>query len=61
MLPSLAAHIGLTTVQMGPLLTAKGLGGLAGSFLSPLLPLVRAVHCCLPRTLFTSIHARVSL
>lgn len=40
MLPSLAAHIGLTTVQMGPLLTAKGLGGLAGSFLSPLLPLV---------------------
>lgn len=39
MLPSLAAHIGLSTVQMGPLLTAKGLGGLAGSFLSPLLPL----------------------
>ena len=41
MLPSLAAHVGLAPVQMAPLLTAKGLGGLAGSFLCPLLPLVR--------------------
>jgi len=39
MLPSLAQHVGLTPVQMAPLLTAKGLGGLAGSFLCPLLPL----------------------
>lgn len=48
MLPSLAAHVGLTTVQMGPLLTAKGLGGLAGSFLSPLLPLARARRLSCP-------------
>lgn len=41
MLPSLAQHIGLTPLQMAPLLTAKGFGGLAGSFLCPLLPMVR--------------------
>jgi hypothetical protein len=41
MLPSLAQHVGLTPVQMAPLLTAKGLGGLLGTFLCPLLPLVR--------------------
>jgi hypothetical protein len=41
MLPSLATHVGLTPVQMAPLLTSKGLGGLLGTFLCPLLPLVR--------------------
>ena len=41
MLPSLAHHIGLTPLQMAPLLTAKGFGGLAGSFLCPLIPMVR--------------------
>lgn len=41
MLPTLAAHVGLTPLDMAPLLTAKGAGGLAGSFLCPLLPLVR--------------------
>jgi hypothetical protein len=41
MLPSLAEHVALTPVQMAPLLTAKGFGGLFGSFVCPLLPLVR--------------------
>lgn len=41
MLPSLAQHVGLTPVQMAPLLTAKGFGGILGSFICPLLPLVR--------------------
>jgi hypothetical protein len=41
MLPSLAQHIGLTPLQMAPLLTAKGFGGLAGSFICPLIPMVR--------------------
>jgi hypothetical protein len=50
MLPSLAAHVGLTPVQMAPLLTAKGLGGLAGSFLCPLLPLVRRLRDARSRT-----------
>jgi hypothetical protein len=43
MLPSLAHHIGLTPLQMAPLLTAKGFGGLAGSFLCPLIPMVRCL------------------
>ncbi len=51
MLPSLAAHIGLSPVAMAPLLSAKGAGGLAGSFLCPLLPMVRGawlqVRCLL--------------
>jgi len=43
MLPALAAHVGLTPVDMAPLLSAKGAAGLAGSFLCPLLPLVRSM------------------
>jgi hypothetical protein len=41
MLPLLAAQVGLSPVDMAPLLSAKGAAGLAGSFLCPLLPLVR--------------------
>ena len=50
MLPSLAHHIGLTPLQMAPLLTAKGFGGLAGSFLCPLIPMVRPCADCKPAT-----------
>ena len=46
MLPSLAHHIGLTPLQMAPLLTAKGFGGLAGSFLCPLIPMVLPYAVC---------------
>lgn len=41
MLPALAAHVQLQPTDMAPLLSAKGAGGLIGSFLCPLLPLVR--------------------
>ena len=33
-------------VQMAPLLTAKGFGGLAGSFLCPLIPMVLPYAVC---------------
>lgn len=39
MLPHIAHRVGISTVDVGPLVQAGALGGLAGSALCPLLPL----------------------